>query len=43
MLCAAKPGLMASRPAKVTDSLVSTDFVKSVTRRFSEVASRSRK
>ncbi len=29
--------LMASRPAKVADKLVSTDFVKSITRGFSEV------
>ncbi|MFY9761956.1 MAG: hypothetical protein WBC94_10930 [Xanthobacteraceae bacterium] len=28
--------LMASRPAKVADKLVSTDFVKSITRGFSE-------
>ncbi len=29
--------LMASRPAKVADTLVSTDFVTSITRGFSEV------
>jgi hypothetical protein len=29
--------LMASRPAKIADKLVSTDFVKSITRGFSEV------
>jgi hypothetical protein len=29
--------LMASRPAKVADKLVSTDFVNSITRGFSEV------
>ncbi len=29
--------LMASRPAKVADKLVSTDFVTSITRGFSEV------
>jgi len=29
--------LMASRPAKVADNLVSTDFVKSITLGFSEV------
>ncbi len=29
--------LMASRPAKVADNLVATDFVKSITRGFSAV------
>lgn len=29
--------LMASRPAKIADRLISTDFVKSITRGFSEV------
>jgi hypothetical protein len=29
--------LLASRPAKVADRLVSTDFVKSITRGFSEI------
>ena len=29
--------LIASRPAKVADKLVSTDFVKSITRGFTEV------
>jgi hypothetical protein len=29
--------LIASRPAKIADRLVSTDFVKSITRGFSEV------
>ena len=29
--------LIASRPAKVADRLVSTDFVKSITRGFTEI------